>query len=77
MGELAEKIIALIGSRSRIERRPLPVDDPVQRCPNIARARDVLGWQPRVPLETGLQKTIQYFDRLLTEAGEKTGAAVA
>ena len=77
VGELAEKIIALVGSRSRIERRPLPVDDPVQRCPNIARARDVLGWQPRVPLEIGLQKTIQYFDRLLTEAGEKTGAPVA
>ena len=70
VGELAEKIIALIGSRSVIERRPLPVDDPVQRCPDISRARDILGWAPRVPLDTGLERTIAYFDRLLSEAGE-------
>jgi UDP-glucuronate decarboxylase len=68
--ELAEKIIAMTGSRSRIERKPLPVDDPVQRCPDISRARDVLDWEPRVPLETGLERTIAYFDRLLSEAGE-------
>ncbi|MGH6968052.1 MAG: UDP-glucuronic acid decarboxylase family protein, partial [Stellaceae bacterium] len=71
VGELAEKIIAMIGSRSTIERRPLPVDDPVQRCPDIGQARTILGWQPRVPLETGLQHTVAYFDRLLTERGEK------
>ncbi|HEV2161117.1 MAG TPA: UDP-glucuronic acid decarboxylase family protein [Stellaceae bacterium] len=70
VGELAEKIIAMTGSRSKIERRPLPVDDPVQRCPDIGQAKKVLGWQPRVPLETGLQHTIAYFDRLLTERGE-------
>jgi UDP-glucuronate decarboxylase len=58
-----------VGSRSTIERRPLPVDDPVQRCPDISRARDVLGWAPRVPLETGLERTIAYFDRLLAEEG--------
>ena len=69
--ELAEKIIAMTGSRSKLEFRPLPVDDPVQRCPDITRAKEVLGWQPRVPLENGLQKTIAYFDRLLTEGGEK------
>jgi UDP-glucuronate decarboxylase len=69
--ELAEKIIAMIGSRSTIERRPLPVDDPTQRCPDITRAKADLGWQPRIPLETGLQHTIAYFDRLLTERGEK------
>jgi UDP-glucuronate decarboxylase len=68
--ELAEKIIAMTGSRSTIERRPLPVDDPVQRCPDITKAKDLLGWQPRVPLETGLQHTIAYFDRLLTSNGE-------
>ena len=61
----------MTGSRSQIEHRPLPVDDPIQRCPDISRARDTLGWQPRVPLETGLQHTIAYFDRLLTEGGEK------
>jgi UDP-glucuronate decarboxylase len=71
VGELAEKIIALIGSRSTIERRPLPVDDPVQRCPDISRARDILAWEPRVPLATGLERTIAYFDRLLSEAGER------
>ena len=69
VGELAEKIIALTGSRSEIVRRPLPVDDPIQRCPDISRARDVLGWEPRVPLETGLARTIAYFDRLLAETG--------
>ena len=74
--ELAEKIIALIGSRSTIERRPLPVDDPVQRCPDISRARDVLAWAPRLPLATGLERTIAYFDRLLTEGGEKKTAVL-
>jgi UDP-glucuronate decarboxylase len=65
VAELADKIIALTGSRSKIERRPLPVDDPTQRCPDISRAKSLLGWQPKVPLETGLKKTIEYFDQLL------------
>ena len=63
------------GSRSKIEHRPLPVDDPTQRCPDISRARDLLAWEPRVPLEAGLGKTIAYFDRLLTERGEREVAA--
>jgi UDP-glucuronate decarboxylase len=67
---LAETIIAQTGSRSKIERRPLPVDDPVQRCPDIGRARDLLGWEPRVSLVAGLERTIQYFDRLLAQGGE-------
>src|SRR6204780_3128640 len=71
VAELAEKIIAMTGSHSKIERHPLPIDDPIQRCPDITRAKDTLGWQPRLPLETGLQHTIAYFDRLLTEGGEK------
>ena len=74
--ELAEKIIAMTGSRSQIERKPLPVDDPVQRCPDISQARDVLDWEPSVPLETGLERTIAYFDRLLSEAGEKKTAVL-
>jgi UDP-glucuronate decarboxylase len=73
VAELAHKIIALTHSRSKIERRPLPVDDPVQRCPDITRAKSILGWEPKVPLEAGLGRTIAYFDRLLT----KTGAATA
>jgi UDP-glucuronate decarboxylase len=65
VAELAHKIIDLTGSRSKIEHRPLPVDDPTQRCPDISRAKSLLGWQPKVPLEAGLKKTIEYFDRLL------------
>ncbi|HWE71852.1 MAG TPA: UDP-glucuronic acid decarboxylase family protein [Stellaceae bacterium] len=65
VAELAHKIIELTGSRSKIEHRPLPVDDPTQRCPDISRAKSLLGWEPKVPLETGLKKTIEYFDRLL------------
>ncbi len=76
VGELAEKIIALTGSRSVIERKPLPADDPVQRCPDISRARDLLEWEPRVPLETGLERTIAYFDRLLAEDGEQKTAVL-
>ncbi len=59
--ELAEAIIRLTGSASRIEFRPLPADDPKQRCPDIARARSLLGWQPITPLEEGLVHTIAYF----------------
>ena len=62
---LAEEIVALAGSRSKIEFRPLPEDDPAQRCPDIVLARERLGWEPIVPLEEGLKKTIAYFDQLL------------
>jgi UDP-glucuronate decarboxylase len=65
VAELAHKIVDLTGSRSKIEHRPLPVDDPTQRCPDISRAKSLLGWEPKVPLETGLKRTIEYFDRLL------------
>jgi UDP-glucuronate decarboxylase len=74
--ELAERIIAMTGSKSRIEHRPLPIDDPLQRCPDISRAKNLLGWEPKVPLEVGLEKTIAYFDRLLAERGEKTPRVV-
>jgi len=68
--ELAEMIIKMTGSRSKIVSRPLPVDDPVQRCPDISRARNLLEWEPRVPLESGLQRTIAFFANLLAERGE-------
>ena len=58
---LAERIIALTGSRSRIVRRPLPQDDPIQRCPDITRARQLLGWEPRVSLDEGLLRTDRLF----------------
>jgi UDP-glucuronate decarboxylase len=62
--ELAEKVIALTGSRSRLVEKPLPQDDPLQRRPNIAVAKARLdGWQPRIQLEEGLRRTIAYFEQ--------------
>jgi UDP-glucuronate decarboxylase len=61
---LAEDVLALTGSTSAIEFRALPADDPMQRCPNITRARRVLGWEPAVALEQGLWHTVEYFRRL-------------
>jgi len=66
--ELAERVIALTNSRSKIVQRPLPQDDPMQRCPDITAARRELGWQPRVSLDEGLRRTIAYFDRLLSQS---------
>ena len=63
---IAERIIALTGSRSEIVYRPLPQDDPRQRCPDITRARAMLHWSPKVDLDEGLTKTIAYFDALLS-----------
>jgi UDP-glucuronate decarboxylase len=68
---LAERIVALTGSRSKIEYRPLPQDDPKQRRPDIARAQETLGWTPTTSLEEGLAKTVAYFEQLL-----KSGAAM-
>ena len=62
---LAETILRLTGSSSPLVMKPLPVDDPRQRCPDISLARDTLGWQASTPLEDGLKKTIAYFEELL------------
>src|SRR6516165_3536747 len=67
--ELAEMVIGITGSRSKIVSRPLPADDPRQRQPDIAKARHVLGWTPRTPLKEGLVRTIAYFEALLQEDG--------
>lgn len=64
MGELADLIIELTGSKSQIAYRPLPADDPRQRQPDNTRARDQLSWQPTIPLREGLVKTIEYFATL-------------
>lgn len=66
--ELAEKVIAMTGSSSRIIEKPLPKDDPTQRQPDISLAREKLGWEPCIQLEQGLVKTIEYFDQLLTDS---------
>ena len=65
MLDLAEIVLRLTGSRSRIVRRPLPADDPQRRKPDISLARAELGWQPRVGLEDGLERTARYFRELL------------
>jgi UDP-glucuronate decarboxylase len=75
--ELAERIVGLTGSRSRLVYRPLPQDDPTQRCPDIERAKRLLGWTPRVPLEQGLAQTIAYFEALLAERREMHGSQPA
>ena len=59
--EFARLILKLTGSKSEIVFKPLPVDDPKQRRPDITRAKTILGWEPKVNLEIGLQKTIEYF----------------
>jgi UDP-glucuronate decarboxylase len=63
--ELAERVIALVGSKSKIEYRPLPIDDPTRRCPDISLAKSLLNWEPRVALDEGLTKTIAYFRKLM------------
>jgi UDP-glucuronate decarboxylase len=63
--ELAEKVIDLTGSRSRLTFKPLPEDDPKQRCPDITLAGQALGWQPKTALEEGLKRTIPYFEELM------------
>ena len=75
IGELAEKILDLTNSRSQIMKRPLPLDDPKQRRPDIAKAKSILGWEPRIDLEQGLIKTISYFEGLASEGLLQLGPA--
>ncbi|MEM1413929.1 MAG: UDP-glucuronic acid decarboxylase family protein [Myxococcota bacterium] len=67
MNELAKLVIELTGSSSKLEYFPLPSDDPRQRRPDIAQARERLGWEPTIPLAEGLKRTIAYFDELLRD----------
>lgn len=68
VAEIAEIIIRLTGSKSNIAYAPLPLDDPTRRCPDIARAKALLGWQPTTSLRDGLQKTIEYFNEIANYA---------
>jgi UDP-glucuronate decarboxylase len=65
MLELAEKVLKLTGSKSKIVHKPLPADDPVRRKPDIALAKSTTGWEPKVPLDEGLKLTVDYFKRTL------------
>jgi UDP-glucuronate decarboxylase len=65
--ELAEKVIDLTNSKSKLINEPLPSDDPTQRCPNITLAKDTLNWEPKIQLEEGLKKTIPYFKKIVTK----------
>ncbi|MBP7865254.1 MAG: SDR family oxidoreductase [Acidobacteria bacterium] len=69
--ELAERIRAMTGTASTLEFHPLPQDDPVRRRPDIGLARARLGWEPAVPLAEGLEPTVRYFDKLLSEEGTR------
>lgn len=62
--ELAEKVLRLTGSKSKLVFKPLPIDDPKQRCPDIALAKQVLDWEPKIQLEEGLKRTINHFKSL-------------
>jgi dTDP-glucose 4,6-dehydratase len=63
--QLAELVVELTGTKSQIVSRPLPTDDPKVRQPDISRARSMLGWEPEVPLREGVQRTIEYFRKVL------------
>ena len=63
--ELAEKVIDLTGSSSKLHFMPLPQDDPQQRKPDLTKTKEALGWEPKTSLKDGLMKTIPYFDQLL------------
>lgn len=65
--ELAERIVSLTGSGSRVEYKPMPQDDPTQRCPDISLAGAKLGWSPAVDLDDGLRQTVAYFEKSLSE----------
>jgi UDP-glucuronate decarboxylase len=65
MLELAEQVVEIIGSKSKIVYKPLPPDDPRRRCPDITLAKETLGWKPKIGLREGLTKTVAYFDGLL------------
>jgi len=80
IADLADTILSLTGSKSKIVRQPLPADDPTKRRPDLSSAKDALSWYPRVPLREGLLRTIEYFDELLRQPriafNAKAGAPV-
>jgi dTDP-glucose 4,6-dehydratase len=67
MLECAQMVLKVTGSKSQIRHEPLPQDDPKQRCPDITKARKLLGWEPKIDLETGLRKSLAYFQQAVAE----------
>jgi dTDP-glucose 4,6-dehydratase len=65
--ECAQRVLAVTGSKSKIKYEPLPQDDPKQRQPDITKARTLLGWEPRIDLETGLRMSLEYFRKAAFE----------
>jgi UDP-glucuronate decarboxylase len=76
IAELAELVVQLTGTRSRIVHTDLPADDPRQRRPDISRARELLGWEPQIQLREGLERTIVYFEQILAEPSDGLPARV-
>jgi UDP-glucuronate decarboxylase len=72
--ELAQKVVALTGSKSKIDFTALPSDDPTQRCPDIGLAREKLGWAPTITLEQGIKRTVAYFETILRDGGLPTSS---
>ena len=70
-------VIEVVGSRSQIIHRPRPEDDPRQRQPDISKAQNVLSWRPQTPLKEGLVRTIEYFEKLLSDQGIQAVALIA
>jgi dTDP-glucose 4,6-dehydratase len=74
--ECAKKVLEVTGSASEIAFEPLPQDDPKQRRPDITKARELLGWEPRIDLETGLRLSLEYFrDAVIAEQQSEEAAA--
>jgi dTDP-glucose 4,6-dehydratase len=69
--QFAENIVRITGARSGIEYKPLPVDDPKVRQPDITRAKSILGWEPKVEFEEGITSTIEYFRQWLARAEQR------
>ncbi len=74
--QLAELVIDMTGSKSKLVAEPLPQDDPKQRQPDISLAKERLGWSPTIPLREGLKATIEYFDKLLSDTRDRASATI-
>jgi len=72
MNELAREVSKALGKDIKVTHLPLPQDDPKQRQPNITRAKELLGWEPTIPLAEGLQKTVAYFAERIKKSDNKT-----